>query len=61
MITRTKKNLMAARNKGKKEAERAVRWFFGTFAHDIKRNWVDETLKIKRKTHHHVSQLTNPI
>ncbi|OGE73679.1 MAG: hypothetical protein A3I07_01675 [Candidatus Doudnabacteria bacterium RIFCSPLOWO2_02_FULL_42_9] len=45
------------------EAEKAVRNFFGTFSEDIRRNWAElgQEIKIKRKTHHHVSQLTSPI
>jgi hypothetical protein len=45
------------------EAEKAVRKFFGTFAKDIRRNWIelDHEIKIKRKNHNHVSQLTSAI
>jgi hypothetical protein len=59
MIKRPKKNLISPRES---EAEKAVRRFFGTFASDIRRNWtLPQTFKIKRKTHHDVSQLANPI
>lgn len=68
MIKHRKNFILRIGKAAESEAEKAARRFFGTFAKDIKRNWVDGLMNPKNWTHNlklkgksNVSQFTGSV